>query len=68
MQAYNSNKFVIDYLLGIKEIPKKQPQYIGMGDEDEAVSYVIGAWGIWEETNEAFDWLYEFRQKMLKMN
>ncbi|MDD2386976.1 MAG: tetratricopeptide repeat protein [Bacteroidales bacterium] len=68
LQAYNSNKFVIDYLLGIKEIPKKQPQYIGMGDEDEAVSYVIGAWGIWEETNEAFDWLYEFRQKMLKMN
>ncbi len=68
LQAYNSNKFVIDYLLGIKEMPKKQPQYIGMGDEDEAVSYVIGAWEIWEKTNEAFDWLYEFRQKMLKMN
>lgn len=68
LQAYNSNEFVIDYMLGNKKMPKDLPQYIGRGDENEAISYVNGAWSIWEKTAEAFDWLYEFKQKRLKMN
>lgn len=67
-QAYNSNEFVIDYMLGYKEMPKEQPQYIGRGDENEAISYINGAWSIWDKTEGAFDWLYEFKQKRLKMN
>ena len=68
LKAFNSNGFVIDYMLGNKKMPNEQPQYIGRGDENEAVSYVNGAWPIWENTEEALDWLYEFKQKRLKMN
>lgn len=68
LQAYKSNEFVIDYMLGNKKMPKEQPQYIGLGDENEAISYVNGAWIIWDKTDEAFDWLYEFKQKRLNMN
>ena len=68
LEAYKSNEYVIDYMLGVKEMPKEQPQYIGRGDENEAISYVNGAWTVWDKTDEAFDWLYEFKQKILKMN
>jgi len=68
LQAYKSNEFVIDYMLGNKEMPKEQPQYIGRGDENEAISYVNGAWPIWNKTDGAFDWIYNFIQKRLKMN
>lgn len=68
LQAYKSNEFVIDYMLGNKEMPKEQPEYIGRGDENEAISYVNGAWPIWDKTDGAFDWIYNFIQKILKMN
>lgn len=68
LKAYKSNEYVIDYMLGVKEMPDEQPQYIGRGDENEAIYYVNGAWSIWDKTPEALDWLYEFKQKRLKMN
>ena len=68
LKAYTSNEYVIDYMLGVKEMPKEQPQYVGRGDENEAISYVNGAWTVWDKTDEAFGWLYEFKQKRLKMN
>ncbi|MDD4149378.1 MAG: tetratricopeptide repeat protein [Bacteroidales bacterium] len=68
LHAYKSNEFVIDYMLGNREMPKEQPRYIGRGDEDEAISYVNGAWSIWKKTDGAFEWIYDFRQKILKMN
>lgn len=68
LQAYQSNKFVIDYMLGIKELPREQPEYIGLGDENEAVSYIYSAWTVWKETKGAFDWIYNFKQKRLKLN
>jgi hypothetical protein len=55
-------------MLGYKEMPSEQPQYIGLGDENEAISYVLGAWPIWDKTEGALDWLYEFKQKRLNMN
>lgn len=67
-EAYKSNEFVIDYMLGMKKMPDEQPQYIGRGDENEAISYVNGSWTIWDKTDGAFDWLYDFKQKRLKMN
>ncbi len=67
-KAYKSNKFVIDYLLGIKEMPDDLPQYIGLGDENEAIAYVNRAWIIWKKTKGALDWLYEFKLKRLKFN
>ena len=67
-QAYKSNEFVIDYMLGFKEMPDEQPQYIGLGDTNEAISYVFGAWSIWSNTKEALDWIYEFKQKRARIN
>ncbi len=68
LQAYKSNPFVIDYMLGFKKMPDEQPQYVGIGDENEAIAYTYGAWSIWDKTDKVFDWLYEFKQKRLKMN
>lgn len=68
LKAYKSNEFVIDYMLGIKEMPDELPQYIGRGDKDEAVSYINQAWAIWEKTEGAFYWLLEFKKKRLKVN
>ncbi len=68
LNAYKSNEFVIDYMLGIKKMPKEQPQYIGRGDENEAIAYAFDTWKLWDKTEGAFDWLYEFKQKRLKMN
>ena len=68
LKAYKSNKYVIDYMLGIKEMPNELPQYMGRGDENEAILYVNDAWNIWNKTESAFDWLYKFKQKRLKMN
>ncbi|MBI9039076.1 MAG: tetratricopeptide repeat protein [Bacteroidales bacterium] len=68
LKAYKSNKHVIDFMLGIKEMPNELPQYIGRGDENEAISYVYDAWSIWINTDGALDWLYEFKQKRLKLN
>jgi tetratricopeptide (TPR) repeat protein len=65
LNAYKSNKFVIDYMLGIKQMPDELPQYIGIGDKNEAISYVYEAWPIWEKTEGALDWLYEFKHKSL---
>jgi len=68
LEAYKSNEFVIDYMLGIKKMPNEQPQYIGRGDKNEAISYVNGSWTIWDKTEGVFDYLYDFKQKRLKMN
>jgi len=66
LNAYKSNAFVIDYLLGKKKLPVRPPQYIGRGDENEAIAYVFYNWKIWDKTKGALDWLYDFKQK--KMN
>ncbi|MCF6296720.1 MAG: tetratricopeptide repeat protein [Flavobacteriaceae bacterium] len=67
-EAHNENNFVIDLLLGNKKMPKKQPDYIGIGDKNEAVAYVYGNYQLWEETQGAFEWIYDYKQKRLKMN
>ncbi len=68
LNAHKSNKFVIEYMLGYKELPKEPPQYIGRGDENEAIAYVFDTWKLWKNTKGALDWLYEFKQKILKLN
>lgn len=68
LQAYKSNEFVIDYMLGNKEMPEDLPEYIEQGDENEAIAYANGARLIWNMTNGAFDWIKNFKQKVLKMD
>jgi len=67
-KAYNGNKYVIDYILGFKEFPGELPEFIGIGDENEAIMYVCETLGIWNQSEDAFNWLFEFKQKRLKRN
>ncbi len=68
LEAHTKNHFVIDLLLGNKKMPKQQPEYIGIGDKNEAVSYVFGNYQIWDETPDAFEWLYYFLKNRVQMN
>jgi len=52
---YNPN--VLDFLTGRKRIPIQLPNYIGIGDEDEAVVYAADNLSIWRRTPGAIEWL-----------
>ena len=41
------NKHVPDYLLGLKRLPHNLPDFVGMGDSDEAIEYVIMHSRLW---------------------
>ena len=58
VRAFESNPFVPQFLLGAK-LPKSVPDYVGIGDENEAVDYVAGAYQLWFEPQAAppVDWL-----------
>jgi tetratricopeptide (TPR) repeat protein len=55
--ALDYNPYVADYLLGRKRLPQQLSPYIGPGNEDEAISYVIGALPVWYNTPGSLDWL-----------
>jgi len=57
MKALDINRFVPLYLLGLQRIPKKLPETIGFGNEDEAVEYAAESMRIWPETAGAVEWL-----------
>lgn len=48
-EADKHNPYVIDYLLGRKKIPNKRPEYIGLGDELEAIAYVQENEHLWTD-------------------
>lgn len=55
--AQKQNPHVLPYLLGLKKIPKRLPEYISLGDETEAVAYAARNLAGWTKTPEALDWL-----------
>ena len=68
MKAYKFNPYVMEFMLGLKELPKEMPQFIGRGDENEAAAYIVDAIHTWGKTNGALDWMYEFLQERKKVN
>ncbi|HWE64162.1 MAG TPA: hypothetical protein VHB98_20825, partial [Chloroflexota bacterium] len=56
-RAFQANPHVPHYLLGAKPLPKHVPGYYGMGDEHEAVVYLVEAAEVWLETPGAPEWL-----------
>ncbi|MHB8646158.1 MAG: hypothetical protein ACYDAR_10265 [Thermomicrobiales bacterium] len=54
--ALRTNPYVPFYLFGLRELPEELPEYVGMGDENEAVEYVLGAITTWIDTEGAIDW------------
>jgi len=55
--AQKHNPHILPYLLGLKKIPKRQPEYISLGDETEAISYVARNLAGWAKTPGALEWL-----------
>jgi tetratricopeptide (TPR) repeat protein len=45
--ACESNPYVIAFLTGHKRLPRHLPEYIGFGDETEAIDYAAGALALW---------------------
>ncbi len=67
-KAYKFNKHVMEFMLGLKELPEEMPQFIGRGDENEAAAYIFDAIHTWGKTDGALDWMYEFLMKKRQMN
>jgi tetratricopeptide (TPR) repeat protein len=57
--AQQQNPHVPQYLLGVKKIPKRQPDYISPGDEREAIAYAARNRAGWAKTPGALEWLRE---------
>src|SRR5699024_3037927 len=51
-EASDNNPHVIDYLLGRKKIPNERPNYVGFGDEMEAIAYVQENAHLWMDAKE----------------
>ena len=56
-KAKKVNKFVPKYLLGEKLLPDEMPQYVGCGDENEAVDCVVSLLPAWRNTPGVTAWL-----------
>lgn len=56
-EAIRTNRHVPAYLLGRKPLPRTLPEYVGFGDEDEAVAYASENMRNWRETPGALLWL-----------
>ncbi|MDQ6603371.1 MAG: hypothetical protein M3Z19_11670 [Chloroflexota bacterium] len=62
--ALRTNPYVPLYLFGLREMPAELPDYVGMGDEREAVSYVAEAITNWIDTDGAVDWFAELIDRL----
>jgi tetratricopeptide (TPR) repeat protein len=55
--AIEYNPFVPKYLTGKKRVPYRLPEYIGFGDENEAVAYAAEHLNHWRRTLGAINWM-----------
>lgn len=56
-EAVEANQHVPEYLVGNRPLPTEPPAMIGMGDQDEAVSYVGQFLRAWRNTSGAIPWV-----------
>ena len=54
--AFDENRFVPLFLLDLQPLPEDPPEYISLGGESEAVSYVFSNGAYWIDTPGAFEW------------
>lgn len=60
-EAMGHNPHVPAYLLGRKRLPRRMPEFIGWGDEPEAVVHAGEALMLWRRTPAAREWLRRSR-------
>lgn len=56
-KARKVNKFVPKYLLGDRMVPSERPQYVGVGDESEAIECAVRLLPAWRNTPGITSWL-----------
>lgn len=55
--AFEQNPYVPLYLLGLRKLPSRLPDYVSLGSETEAVEYVATSELVWAITPGALHWL-----------
>ena len=53
----DENPYVVQYLLGKTRLPRILPEYMGMGDRDEAIIYASSFGKAWKKYPRALAWL-----------
>ncbi|MCR8644672.1 SEC-C metal-binding domain-containing protein [Paenibacillus sp. N1-5-1-14] len=56
-EANKQNPHVTAYLTGDKKLPRKTPEFIGYGDENEAIFYAQGHVHLWNLHTDLIKWL-----------
>lgn len=62
-QAIATNPHVPAYLLGERRLPRQMPEFVGIGDENEAIDYAASAIPLWTATEGALVWLTSVRRQ-----
>lgn len=55
-EAFDENRFVPLFMLGLQPLPEDPPEYISPGEESEAVDYLINNGDYWVDTPGASEW------------
>ncbi|HSF83948.1 MAG TPA: hypothetical protein VLA49_22155 [Anaerolineales bacterium] len=55
--ALRQSPHVVDYLSGKVRIPNQLPNYIGIGDDSEAIAYAANHLNYWRQTPGAVEWM-----------
>ena len=63
VKAMLFNPYVPLYSFGLREMPDELPEYVGMGDENEAIDYVDSSIYLWGENKKALTWLADIHRK-----
>jgi len=63
VKAMLFNPYVPLYIFNLREMPDELPEYVGMGDENEAIEYVDSAIYLWGENKKALTWLADIHRK-----
>jgi len=63
-EAMLLNPYVPLHLLGLIETPDQMPEYLGIGDENEAIFYVDQALELWANNENAVKWFVDMHRKM----
>lgn len=63
VEAIELNPHVPAYLLGEERLPRRMSDYVGFGDESEAVSYAAEFMHFWLRQEGALDWLRDVEAK-----
>ncbi len=63
IKAMLFNPYVPLYIFSLREMPDELPEYVGFGDENEAIEYVDSAIYLWGENKKALTWLADIHIK-----